>query len=202
MHSIIQSITESAGTVFDLTTVEAVNAMLGLTSDTGNDTEVATEITAASQIIAAYCNRVFAQETVIETFRIRSYGEHWHSLPLSRYPVSDIGSVYVDDVLLSDIYYECESNSGLLYKIGGCWSGKVVVTYMGGYSLPDDAPAALARACLEYIKTQRANAKRNLAVRDVWHNQSRVAYFSGGELGAGIPTHITDLLAQYKRPAL
>ena len=37
----------------------------------------------------------------------------------------------------------------------GRWCGEVVVTYSGGYDLPDDAPALLAQACIEAIKTQR-----------------------------------------------
>src|SRR5262245_46559089 len=53
----------------DLTVLETVKVELGIqASDTSRDAYLNTLITQASQIIATYCNRIFAQETLSDHF--------------------------------------------------------------------------------------------------------------------------------------
>jgi hypothetical protein len=57
--------------VYDLTTVEAVNAALGIESNTADDAITAAQITSASRIIADLCDRIFALLEVEESFRVQ-----------------------------------------------------------------------------------------------------------------------------------
>lgn len=200
MHSVV-TVLGPTSIEYDLTTVEAVNAELNLTSDTTNDVTVAGQITAASRIIATECDRVFALRSVSERFHIR-YNEHSKALPLSQYPVTALTSVTVNTVLLDSINYELDADSGLLWRLnGGHWHGDIIVLYEGGYDLPDDAEPALARACIELIRSQRANVSYNPNVRDIWHGETRVSYFGPQQTapGSALPIAIADLITPFKR---
>src|SRR5512143_193667 len=162
--------------VYDLTTVEAVNADLDLTSDTASDAEVAAQITAASRIIATECDRVFALQQVSERFHVR-YHEHAHVLVLDRYPVTTLTSVTVEDGLLAATNYELDYETGMLWRLNhGHWHGDIVVVYEGGYDLPTDAEPSLARACIEYVKIQRQIAMRDPGVRSIQHGDTAISF--------------------------
>src|SRR5215831_10454764 len=90
MHSIVQVLQTSS--IYDLTTVEAANAFLKLTSSPENDAIIASQITAASQIIATQCDRVFAMQDVLETFIMR-WGEYVEAFNLDRQPVIALQSI-------------------------------------------------------------------------------------------------------------
>lgn len=74
---------------YDLTVLATVKAELGIT-DRSEDENLTRWIKQASDVIAKYCNRVFAQETVSETFRLATRESN---LLLSRYPVVSIAAV-------------------------------------------------------------------------------------------------------------
>lgn len=207
MHSIVEVIPQTSTDVpvYDLTTVEAVNDALVLTSSSANDAEVATQITAASQIIATMCNRVFAMQTVRETFRIR-WTDAIRALPLARWPIiggaNDI-TISVNGAEEAATSYEVDPDAGLVYRVHGHWHGPsaIVVEYTGGYDLPDDAPPALAQACLDLVRDRRLNATRDPGIRDVWAGENRVSYFQASTTiaSSGLPAGVADLLTPFKR---
>jgi hypothetical protein len=66
MNSILTVTTPASS--YDLTALATVKTELGITDNTEND-KLRTWITQASIIAASYCRRVFARETLTETFR-------------------------------------------------------------------------------------------------------------------------------------
>lgn len=197
----------STAMVYDLTTVEAVNAALGITGDTAADALTADEITAASKRLAEICGRIFAEHSVTETFMLHEY---WvHGLPLRDYPVIEIASVTVNDVLLAATDYKFVPDGGLLWKWNGLgcvgWGcGTVEVVYTAGYELPSGAPASLAQACIEWIEEDRIAGERDTSIRDIQHGDRRVSYFNASVSGtnASLPASVADLIRPFKRVVL
>jgi hypothetical protein len=204
MHSIITVVPATDGPNFDLTTLADVKAELDITGTT-QDTALSAQITTWSKVIADYCNRVFAQQHVIETFTnsIRPQPrERLGELVLSRFPVASINSITVDTVALDATDYEFDAEQGMVWRTDGCvWRGKVAVDYVGGYDLPTDAPAALSRACIELVKVQRFMATRDRTIREVAHGDARVAYFGpqGAATGGALPPNVIDLISTFRR---
>jgi len=210
-HSIAIS-EDDTSTVYDLTTVAAVNAALGVDGNTEDDAETADEITANSKIIGEICDRVFASRDVVETFLLH---ECWiHGLPLTHYPVSAISSVTVGGVAQQASDYKVDPGSGLLWRWGamGCYGwprGEIVVSYTAGYDLPDGAPASLAQACIDMILDVRAIAAASAAggggvmVKDIQHGDRRVQFFdvnaSASATNAAIPASVAALIAPFRR---
>lgn len=192
--------------IYDLTTVDAVNAALGLESSTATDGIIAAQITQASRMIAALCDRVFAMIDVSESFRV-VWGEPVHALYLRQYPVQEITTITQGGSEADATLYEIDDEAGLLWMKCGQWCGEVIATYSGGYDLPDDAPPLLAQACIEAIKAQRFQAGRDPAVRTVQHGDSSVTfsdyYNRFGLAGSGgtsvFPPNVADMIELYKR---
>ena len=203
--SVITIIPGTAEPVFDLTTVEAVNAELNLTSGTANDAAVAAQITSCSRIIADLCGRVFALQTVTETFRPH-WKDHIQSLILARYPVVGDVSLTVNARAYDDSYYSLDPDDGILNYIHGHWHGVIAVTYTGGYDLPDDAPAGLARACVEIIREQRSSVGRNPGIRSVMAGENRVDFFdartASGSMGGAVSPNVEGLISPFRRLAV
>jgi hypothetical protein len=212
MRNFVQVTTPA--TVFDLTTVEDANEYLGLTPSTDGDMILAAQITAASQIIASQCDRIFAKEDVVQTFVMR-YGEGIQSLVLERIPVVSIASVNDNGHALSSSDYDYDPVKGILWRsctfIDWAWwsfySSRVAVTYSGGYDLPDGAPADLEMACLALIKEQRFAQKRgDPTIRSLQHADSAVFYQQGSQafaIGQGaLPPSVQQLIQPYKLPAM
>lgn len=214
MHSIVRVLPQTAPFVYDLTTVEAVETELGLTANTSDDAILQTQITQASQIIASLCGRVFALQNVEEHFRGGFRSFHRESrLNLARYPVTEFSSLTIGGVEADASSYEVDETEGIVYRTSVLWPGwqgswaqsaEIIATYTAGYDLPDDAPADLQRACTELVKTIRFNARRDPAVRDVQHGDTRVTYWVGARGGVNdvIPPTVTDLISSYKRYAV
>src|SRR5262245_17587358 len=180
-HSIVVRESPTDLTV-DLTTVEAVNELLGVTNPTTEqNAETADDIEQKSKIIAEVCDRTFARQTVVETFMLH---ECWlHGLPLTHWPVSAVASVTVNGAALASTDYKVEPESGLLWRWGAAacrgWThGEIAIEYTAGYNLPDDAPASLARACAELIQSDLLQARTVASgIRDIQHGDSRVQFF-------------------------
>ena len=199
-------------TMFDLTTVEDANQYLGLTPSTDSDALVASQITAASKIIASQCNAVFAAEGVAQTFVMR-LGEPIQALVLERAPVISIASVNDNGQILAPTDYDFDSLKGIIWRSStfidwawwGIYSSRVTVTYTGGYDLPEAAPADLEMACLALIKEQRFAQKRgDPTIRSLQHADSAVFYQQGSQayaIGQGaLPPAVQQLIAPYKLP--
>jgi hypothetical protein len=150
-------------------------------ADTTRDAQLQMLIDQYSDVVATMCNRVFAKETVEERWRGDAPPYENYRIFLSRWPVDDddIESVNAPDgTLIDPANYEIESASGKLTLLGS-WSEPIVVTYTGGYELPDEAPPALKQAAQLLIQAAGATLARGLTtgVRSISHKESRVQYF-------------------------
>jgi len=206
---ITQNVIKPAQDLGFLTSYEARLA-LNLSSSTDETIDDLLEmlIKWSSDEIAVQCNRVFAKETLIETFREINSG--CKRLFLTHYPIVGIDSVVVGGTtLVSGVDYVMDSDAGKLTRLSTTWSSPVVVSYTGGYDLPAEAPPALQQATLlmareAYYATIRGDA----TVRMIGHKEARVIYFdpntalkgSGGSSG-GSPARraVADLLTAYMR---
>jgi hypothetical protein len=165
----------------NLVSLYEAKVQLKLTDD-GSDDLVEMLVRQASDEIAAYCNRTFARESVVETFTdLRS---DVSQLYLSRFPVASIDSVNAAGTDITD--YTLESNTGLLLPgSNGAWAEPIIVTYTGGYDLPFDAPPALRKASTLLIREAYYAAVRGDAtVRMLSHKESRIIYFDPNLIAA------------------
>jgi hypothetical protein len=172
-------------TVFDILTLSEAKLLLGMsTTDTSQDAVLAMWITTFSTMIATYCNRTFAKETVTEIWRETYNGR----LFLSHWPIhaADVEDVWAGSTPLDPSEYELEERSGKLSFVanpGGAasmpWLPPAVVTYTGGYDLPGEAPYDLKQAAAilirdEQIRTRQAQVA---GIRSISHKDSRVMFF-------------------------
>ena len=71
----------------------------------------------------------------------------------------------------------------------GSQAEPIVVTYTGGYKLPDEAPDALKQACTLFVRADRADAQRQATagIRSLSHKEARVMFFdpNAGSGGSG-----------------
>ena len=84
-----------------------------------------------------------------------------------------------------------------------CWStGRIVVTYTAGWSLPDEVPAELEGQVIEqvkmrYLATDRDPALRSENMPDVWSGSYSV--IGGDSIGSsGLLVALEDALAPFK----
>lgn len=197
---------------YALLTLEELKMILGLPeTDTSEDDQLNMWIDQYSDVVATMCNRVFAKETVAETWRGDSMPFDSPRLFLTHYPVADadIATVKSPRGSIIDRYlYEIENGSGKL-RIEGAWAEPVTVTYTGGYDLPDEAPEALKTAVGLLIQAARIQMRLNATsgIKSISHRESRVMFFDvqqmtgvsgAGPLGAAADT-VNALLYKYMR---
>ena len=185
--------------IYDLTTVDAVNAALGITGNTADDALMAEKITQTSKIIADLCNRTFALMTVEESFRV-AWGEPVHALYLRQYPVTEVTSITQGGTEADSTLYELDYDSGLLWMKCGRWCGEIVVEYTGGYDLPSGCPALLSQACIETLRAYRFAATRDPTIRSTTHGDTSVT-FAAPSTSTGtsiLPPNAGDMIARYK----
>lgn len=202
-------VVEASAESKNLTVLDTVKMELGVTGSE-NDQQIEALICAASDIVAAHCNRVFARETVTETFfpeRSRSW-ECWQTLVLNRTPVEAIVSITHDNsVLTFEADYDYDQNTGLLYRISANspfdWlvHSSVAVEYTGGYLLLDGLPYGVERAtimlCKEYFYGQGRDPRVKSESTPTVYS---VDYWIGATGPAGeLPPDVTALLAPYVR---
>ncbi len=184
---------------FNLVDVSAARTALQLV-DRSDDALLKAYIDRASDVIARACNRVFARETVVETFRPDQCRE---TLILARYADIAIGSVVENDTTLDAADYEVNPASGLLARLSNdrpCWwpTGKIVVTYDAGFTLPGGCPGALAQACLQLVKSYYLGGDRDPMVRsEALENVSSAGYWN-----AELPPDVAALLAGFRNRRL
>lgn len=190
----------------DLTVLETARNELGITGeDTSVDAWISTLIRQASNMIASYCNRVFGEETVEETFWPSTWGEWADSFVLDRTPITAVESVVMDDSELGTSEYDLDEQKGILYRaVTGYpqpwpWFSSLVVTYTGGYALLDDVPEDLERAALMLVKGQYLSQGRNQDLRS--ENVPGVySWAAGSAESSGINSpEIATILAPYRR---
>jgi hypothetical protein len=177
MADLITKILQPA-TTYDLMSLAEIKLVLNIaTTDTSSDAELAQLITRFSDVVSVTCHRVFAKETVAETWRCiqsnRVFLTHFPAL------ITDIQSVECPrGTFLDSTGWEFEEQSGKLELQVGM-SDPVVVTYIGGYDLPDAAPQALKQATELMILEYRAILARLEmgGVRSISHKEARVMFF-------------------------
>src|SRR6266511_3225385 len=188
---------------YDLTLLATVKAELGIT-DRAEDENLARWISQASDTITKHCNRVFAQETVSEMFRLKCREE---GLLLARFPVTEIVSVVENDTTLTASDYELARDGGgvlnrLRFDREWTWPiGKIVVTYTAGYALVSDLPDGIERAAIILINQYRYSAERDPQLRgEQTEGAGSSSYFDGLE-SSGLSPEILGLLSKHRKPS-
>jgi hypothetical protein len=195
---------------YALLTLDELKTILGIpTADTSEDAQLEMWIEQYSDVVATMCNRVFAKEKVKETWRGDLPPLDNPRLFLTHYPVddADIESVTCNGNAIAPANYEIENRSGKL-TVFGSFSEPVVVTYTGGYQLPDGAPPALKTTAGILINGARQDMSRAVisGIKSIQHRESRVQFFDesqqstsgSGALSAASQT-VDALLYKYIR---
>jgi hypothetical protein len=183
---------------YALMTLDEAKIALGIpVSDVSSDPQLQWLIDTNSDVIATMCNRVFAKEKVVEMWRDldfrRVYLTHW---PVK---ATDIESVTTNAAVRLD--YELEERSGKL-SIFTDRNEPIVITYTGGFNLPDEAPKALKQATgmLVGLGKSEQQAAQLTGVRMISHKESRVMFHSntgsGGGSGGDAATRTRDAVNQ------
>ncbi len=163
---------------FALLTRDELKIGLGIApGDTTQDSLLDQLIDRYSDTVAEICNRVFAKETVQETWR-------WldgRRLFLSHWPVKQADLVSVESPrgsILPASDYELEERSGKI-SLYGSRAEPIVVTYTGGFILPAEAPPALKQAAELLIRADRAEKQRQdtAGMRQLSHKGARIMFF-------------------------
>ena len=190
----------------DLTALETLKLQLDITSNE-EDEKLKIWIHQASVAIEDFCCRVFAQEFVRESVRLDTYGAG-QFIYLSRRPIVEITSITENGTaLVVDTDYEVETDSGLLWRMSNnyrtCWTGasRVIVEYIGGYSLLDELPYPIERACIHLVKNYRAMNMRDPLLRSeeipgVIRYDYQVTNPAGQD--GGMPPDVTSLISPYR----
>jgi hypothetical protein len=194
-------------TEFGLMTLDELKLALGIPSnDTSTDAQLEQMIDWYSAHISQLTNRVFAREKVRETWR----DINDRRLFLSHWPVTEADIETVESprgTLYPATDWELEEASGKL-SLFGTRAEPIVVTYTGGYELPDDAPDDLKSAAVLLVQHGRAQAQREAAagIRSISHKDSRVMFFDPNAVltaqakgGSGVDSTVQALLYHYSR---
>lgn len=212
MNSVLTVVTPANSQ--DLTILANVKAELGITT-TDEDVKLETWIDQSSSVIAGECNRVFGEETVSESFRIRApFGMQWpeyRHVKLKRYPVTAIASVVENgNTLTVDVDYEYDPETGIMTRLWGDYTRRwcfrtLVVTYTAGYALLGTLPEAIERATISLVKQYRFAATRDplLKSEDIPGVLSQTFWVgSTGEKSNGLPPDVETLIGPYKDVAI
>jgi hypothetical protein len=184
-----------------------LKAILGV-ADSANDTLLGNIIQRGSDVIARFCNRIFAQRTVVETLP----GTGNQLLKLKFVPIVTLTSIAFDgDTVDSDTYTLTEPDAGMVYREAGWFytghKHSYAATYVHGYNLPDMSgadtlPHDIQQAALELCKgmwlaRQRDPSVSMESVPDVYIVQYGGQGRNGAPIGA-IPPNVQELLLPYK----
>ena len=181
-------------------------AELALTN-ANDDVWLAAAIAQASAAIGAYCGRSegFGAAQFVDTWRAVRPGRTVEALLLSRDLNIEIVSVLEDGTTLASADYLLDGS--MLRRLASdtptAWrASKIVATYTAGYDLPADAPADLARCCLDlcvraYNARGRDPGLRSERILDViaqsWDTPG------GDGFKGGLPRDVADRLDPYIR---
>ena len=191
-----------------LTTLEAAKLEMNIIG-TAEDALLSRLIERASAIAASWCNRVFARETVEETFDLSRPSDALH---LSRWPVitpevATMGCVEVEE-------WEAGAEDGICQRLVNDkpvpWPAtRIVVRYTAGYVLPGETddltpagyyrlPADVEAGCLALVRRLYHGRDRDPGIRSVNYGSDSVTYGTFGRLdGEGMPGEVVNLLSPY-----
>jgi hypothetical protein len=199
----------------DLMTLEEAKTLLGIGSEEStSDDQIGLLIRMASGEIAAELGRTLAREIVTDTFVVdmparRLYLSHWPVVEIADVTAFTIdGTDVIADTTGLDPLIVLEKNTGTLYRSDSTyWSGTIKVTYIGGYSLPEEAPDALKQALsLGVQDAYYAAIKGDSSIRSIMHKETRIMYFSPqqmtattGKSSSGSMRSLNNLIAPFRR---
>lgn len=190
----------SAAVNGDLTTLAIAKRELGVT-DATQDARIADLIREASDLVAQWCNRPgFGRETLRQTERLASPAD---ALVLQRDLGVTITAITEDGVALTAGEYE--RGGVLLYRLREGvrvpWTAHaVVIEYQAGFVLPDEAPPALERACLDLLAGLWHGQGRDPAVRnESTEGVGAVGYFEHRADTLPLPADRLAVLERYRR---
>jgi hypothetical protein len=219
-HLMVNVITPAAPDKIGLISLEDCKVLLDIpTGDTSKDAQLQMLIDQNSIALANMANReTWAKEKVTETWECVGpvcCPDGSSRIWLTRAPVkkSDIESIESPvGTPVDPAAYTVEERTGQLKFPGGI-SGQLVITYTGGYVLPDEAPLDLQMLAGMAVRTYRTEAAAastsGAGIRMLAHKESRIMYFSPKDMAGGGSTGSTgatpsqrataDILAKYTR---
>lgn len=176
----------------DLTTIDRVKTYLGI-KDTNSDVSLAWLVTAASKWIASQMFRNILQQSYL----LVEHGTNQGSLYLPNGPVSEVTSVYVDDVLIprapgtgQDGWVLLRDRLYLNNYAFTCGTANIRVTYVGGFAAcPEDVEQSVIMWCAELF---RKAPHTGIATRT--HPQGESVTFSPDD----IPVYIEETISSLK----
>ena len=210
MRSIVTVASPASDTA--LTTLARVKLELDITVST-YDAILQDKIDEASDDIEASLGFRVARETAVETFWHEQYDVNPPVLLLDRTPVASIASVVVDDIALDASRYRLDPKTGELFALnsqGWPWvwlfHKSVVVTYDGGYILPDESnstlPKGIEGACIDLVSSFWAAKGRDPTVKSFEIPGVVLEQYWVGAVGeeGELPPSVVMKLAPFRRP--
>lgn len=193
---------------YDLVTLADLKADLNIL-DTSQDAFLSRAISKASAAASQYCNRVFAFETVADTFDLSFSRLQWGgegSLQASRWPVGTITSlIEAGTALVQDTDYRIDIASGIIWRLGSSglvtsWrNSPVVFTYAAGF---DPIPFDLQDAATKIVQALQFNRTRDPMLRSENILSGLYAYtlFDPSTMPAGTADQVASTLDNYRVP--
>ncbi len=196
-----------------LTTLARVKLELNITSEDANRDEVLQDkIDEASDDIEASLGFRVARETAVETFWHEQYDAMPDKLILDRTPVASIESVVVDGESYDPSRWRLDPGTGELFALDCAgWPcvwfffKSIVVTYAGGYILPDasdrNLPKGIEGACIDLVSSFWAAKGRDPALKSYEVPGVISKSFWVGSVGEDgeLPPSVVMKLAPYRR---
>lgn len=142
-----------------LVTLEDVKAFLDISSDS-SDAELTAFIAVASQMVEAYCNRLFSTRTVVEKFILE---ESVSSMILERSPIISLTSIECDGNAVDVAGLYVNKSAAIIRKSDGTVFefGNYEIEYQGGRAA---TPDPVAQAVKELVRDMRDAKKRPAGV--------------------------------------
>ena len=199
-----------AASSYNLLSLSDLKDDWGITT-TADDAFLNRTIARCSAAAAQYCNRVFPQEKVEDSFLIEkdeqpgTFPFGLNTIQLTRWPVKEVNSVtqgITATVLVENTDFVLDKKNGWLIRIDLQGNPKnweplsLKVVYTGGFdSIPYDVQDAVSRM----VYTRYAERKRDPLVKSVYiDGVERVEYLTGGTDG-NLDPGVADLLDNYRK---
>ena len=183
-------------TELKLVSLDALKTELQITA-TDTDDYLSALLDRVSQIVEAYCRRVFAVESVSETLRLGSRDQ----LLLERYPVVSVETVTELGTVLTAADYEVYQESGQLFRLQSDermeWpSGKIIVAYTAGYAV---IPGSGQQGIFELVKLGNAARTRDPSLKSENILEGLYSYqlFGPSDNEGGLPSNVSALLSPF-----
>ena len=171
--------------------------------DTANDAWYTKVIARSSLAAERYCNRIFAKQGYLDTFRGGGTGQADEPLVLSMAPVDpETLEVTLDGAVMAAAGYALQPLPSHLWRVGSstAWSNSagLSVAYTAGF---DPIPADVQQAVLDLCTMENAGRGRDPMLRATESpGLGRQEYWVGGVPGSSLlPQDIASLLNPYRR---